>query len=158
MSPADWIALAAIGAATLTSLATLWWTDRRSRDSESRIVRKEAASVLGRVFVLLVDANPVRWAITGSPADTAKRHEDLLAKWESVRPELNGVAASYPVASVRTAAFDLDVALHNAVVSSLWLVSPNPPGGMGKAIERANADYPKAEAIAQHLAELLRSS
>lgn len=81
------------------------------------------------VFVVLVDANPSRWAITSTPEDTQKRSDALLAKWEDVRAELAGLSASYPVAEVRRVAQELDVALHNAIYSTLWTVSPNPPGG-----------------------------
>jgi hypothetical protein len=60
---ADGIALTAIIASMVISLATIRSSDNSRRATERTALRREAASVLGPVFVRLTELNPDRWML-----------------------------------------------------------------------------------------------
>jgi hypothetical protein len=153
--PGDWIALAAIGA----SAGTVFWTtrsaDKQRRASELEAARKEAASVMGPVRVLLTELDPLRWTFTAGPGAPA-RVEEIRMRWEPTRTVLAGISAGYPTDDVRETAEKLDVAIHNSYVSSCMWGQALPAQSGPWTMEKAVADHAEAQRLADDLAAKLR--
>jgi hypothetical protein len=160
MAPSDWIALAAL-AVTLAVAATglvvnAVVIDRQRKAGERTQRQREAAHVLGPVYVLLSEVNPDAWMLTAG-ANAADRVAAMWQRWDqTVRAPLQTIKAGSPSPDERRLADELAAAIPVALNSSsqcciAWSTKKEPVG-----VEQAKADYSKASQLADQLAAVIR--
>jgi hypothetical protein len=156
VKPSDWIALAALAVTAVGLVMNALVLDRQRHAGERSQRQREAAMVLGPVYVLLTEVNPERWIFTAGPGAKG-RVDDMARRWEqNVRNQLQTIKAGSASAQERRLAEELDIAVHNALVSSSAYGLALPAIGEPWTCERAQEDYLTAYRLADRLAAVIR--